>query len=134
MFADTFSRRVLFNFVLIFIFLAIYILLFYNIYTSDTIIISFAVHPFNICEKYPETWLKLKLLYILISTLSSLICINLIYNSIFSKKISNKPYNTKVSPNSLSIFVANDSFGNPIILPEASLYQNILITRYYWIW
>jgi len=54
MFRNTFFRRLLFNFAFIFVFLSINFLLFYNVYTSDIITISFAIHPFNICEKYPE--------------------------------------------------------------------------------
>jgi hypothetical protein len=87
MFADTFFRKVLFNFSFIFIFLSIYFLLFLPIYTADTIMINFAVTPFDICEKYPELWKNLKLFFILISSISSLIIINLIYSTFFTKKI-----------------------------------------------
>lgn len=127
MFVNTHARRVLFNFAFIFVFLSIYISLFYDLYTSDTVIISFAVHPFNICEKYPDIWLKIKVIYIFVSSISSLICINVIYSSLFTKnKIkSKKPLDTQ---DSLSLFIVKDKLGNPIILPEASLYQNILIT------
>lgn len=86
MFVNTLFRRIIFNFAFIFVFLSIYILIFYPLYTSNSVIIHFAVHPFNICEEYPETWTKLKLIYIPISCASSLICINTIYSSIFSKK------------------------------------------------
>lgn len=127
MFVNTFSRRVLFNFVSIFLFLSIYILLFYDLYTSDTVTISFAVNPFNICEKYPDIWLKIKITYIFISSISSLICINLLYSSLFTKNKTKIKKLLDIKDN-LFLFVANDNFGNPIILPESSLYQNILIT------
>lgn len=127
MFVDTSFRRFVFNFAFIFVFLAIYSFIFYPIYTSNTIMISFAVHPFNICEKYPEVWLKLKILYIPISTISSLISINLMYSSFFNKKKIKKSSNKDLQKG-LNLFVTNDNFGNSIILPEASLYQNILIT------
>lgn len=127
MFINTFSRRVLFNFVLIFVYLAIYIVLFHEVYISNTIIIEFATHPFNIYEKYPDTWENIKLFHFIISFLSALICINMIYSSIFTKyQFKNKK--TAVVSDKLSLFIANDNLGNPIILPEASLYQNILIT------
>ncbi len=126
MFVNTFFRRVLFNFACIFVFLSIYILLFYRVYTSDVIMISFAMHPFDICKKYPEFWENLKILYIPITFVSSLICINTIYSSLFSKKYIKKEKCLKRN-SELSLFVA-DSPAGKIILPEASLYQNILIT------
>lgn len=86
MFVNTLFKRVIFNFAFIFVFLSIYILLFYQVYTSDEIIISFALHPFNICERYPLIWQKIKLIFIPISFVSTLICSNTLYSSIFKKK------------------------------------------------
>lgn len=94
MFTNTFSKRLIWNFVFIFIFLAIYILVFYPLYTASEIIIPFAVHPFNICKSYPDAWKNIKLLYIVISLLATLIEINLIYNSIFTKE-KNVKHNLK---------------------------------------
>ena len=129
MFINTFIRRLLFNFAFIFVFLAINILLFHPIYTSDTIIITFAKTPFNICEKYPDIWKNLKLIFIPITFASSLIIINLLYSSLFTKnKNQIKHKKTAISKDDLSLFVANDKYGNPIKLPASSLYQNILIT------
>lgn len=127
MFFNTCARKILFNFAFIFVFLSIYILIFYPIYTSDMIMITFAANPFNICERYPEIWKNLKLYFIFITSISSLISINLVYSSIFTKK-KNKRNILEVSKTGPNLFIANDKFGNPIILPEASLYQNILIT------
>jgi len=128
MFLDTFLRRLLFNFALIFVFLSINVLLFYNLYISDNIIISFAKYPFNICEKYPDIWIKLKLLYIPISSISSLIYINLIYSSLFKKKIPKTRKTKSPNPEDLFISVKTSNLKSPIILSESSLYQNILIT------
>ena len=127
MFVNTFSRRMLFNFVLIFVYLAIYILLFHEVLTSNTIMITFVANPFDICEKYPDTWENIKLFHFVISCLSALICINMLYPAIFSKHKTKKKKKAQIQDD-LSLFIANDTFGNPIILPEASLYQNILIT------
>lgn len=87
MFADTFFRRIFFNFALIFAFLSVYILVFMPVYTASSVIINFAVTPFDICEKYPELWGKLKFFFIIISSISSLIIINLMYSTLFTKKI-----------------------------------------------
>ena len=156
MFADTFVRRLLFNFAFIFVFLSIYITLFYPVYTSNEIMINFAVNPFNICERYPDTWEKLKLLYIPISSISTLIITNLIYSSLFTKKKQKQKTKSKsISSNNLSLFISKDKFvnknavksiskstnskdlsiiagkdenNNLVYIPEKSLYQNILIT------
>ena len=96
MFATTFFRRVIFNFAFIFVFLSIYILLFFPIYTSNTIIINFVKKPFNICEKYPEIWQNLKSIYVIISSISSLITINIIYSSLFTKKKIKKQKMTNI--------------------------------------
>ena len=102
MFRNTFFRRVLFNFAFIFVFLSINFLLFYKVYTSENITISFAIHPFNICEKSPDIWLKIKLTYIPIATISSLICINTFYSSLFNKKIEKQKDYIYVNSNELS--------------------------------
>lgn len=126
MFANTFFRRILFNFTFLVIISSIYILLFFKIYTSDTIIISFANTPFNICEKYPDFWEKLKLLYIPLSLISSLICINLAYSTFFTRNKSIKK-NTLSPKNGLYLSIKTNN-NSDTILPEASLYQNILVT------
>lgn len=102
---------------------------FYPIYLAkDSIIISFAIHPFDICEKYPEIWVKIKCLYIVFFICSSLIISNTIYSSIFTKKnISSKKILSKNSSD-LSLIINNSNLEEPIILPKQSLYQNILIT------
>lgn len=125
MFVNTIFRRVLFNSIgLIIIFLFNY-LLFNNLYNSNEIIVSFVVHPFNICEKYPEIWYNIKITYIPIVLISSIICLNVIYSSIFKKeKLKNEPSNIKTSNLHLEIY--NES--NSIIIPESGLYQNFLIT------
>lgn len=93
MFANTFSRRLIWNFVFILIFLILYISVFYPLYISSEIIIPFAVNPFNICESYPDAWTNIKFLYVVISLIATLIEVNLIYNSLFTKeKIAKHKY------------------------------------------
>ena len=126
MFVNTFFRRTLFNFLSIFIIFFIYYFLFKNLYTSNEIIISFAVHPFNLCEKYPIIWYYIKLLYIPVTLIASLICINTLYSSLFTKKkvIEEK---SNVIKSDLHLKIFNDK-NNNLIIPEAGLYQNFLIT------
>lgn len=126
MFVNTFTKRIIFNAFFLAILAFLYFSFFYDIYTSDTIIISFAVHPFNICERYPEIWYYIKLTYIPISIVSSLICINIIYSYIFAKK-SISQISTVSSTSDLFLKVYNEANKN-LIIPEAGLYQNILVT------
>lgn len=125
MFADTFIRRIIFNFAFLIFFFLIYFKLFYDIYISDTIIFSFAVHPFNICEKFPDIWLYIKITFIPVTFVSSLICINILYSYIFKAKKIHKEKNNIETDLYLKIF---NEENNSLIIPEAGLYQNFLIT------
>lgn len=124
MLVDTFTKRIVFNLVLLIISFFLYFKLFYDIYVSDTIIFSLAVHPFNICEKFPDIWFNIKLVYVPIAVISSLICINILYSSIFKTK---KVHKQKNISSDLYIKIFNEE-NNPIIIPESGLYQNFLIT------
>lgn len=126
MFVNTFARRVIFNAIFLAIISFIYFSFFSNIYTSKVIIISFAVHPFNICERYPEIWFYIKILSVIVMIIASLICINIIYSSLFTreKTLAKKSY-VKTSDLSLKIFNENNK---DIFIPENGLYQNFLIT------
>ena len=125
MFVNTFFRRIFFNLFFLFLsFLALF-LLFKSLYISDEIIISFVVHPFNICEKYPKVWNIIKIAYIPTAFISSTICINIIYSSLFKKKKFLKDIPTsKTSDLYLEIFNEDTN----LLIPEAGLYQNFLIT------
>lgn len=126
MFLNTFFRRVLFNLTCILIISLVCYLLFRDLYTSNEVIFSLAVHPFNICEKYPEVWYYIKLAYIPVTLISSLIFINIIYSSLFTKKkVLKEISNVKKSDLNLKIF---NETNQDLIIPESGLYQNFLIT------
>lgn len=126
MFVNTFFRRFIFNFIFLIIIFFINFFLFRDIYFSNNIIFSFAVHPFNIYEKYPDIWLLIKFSYIPITFFASLIIINIIYSYIFSKKKTGpKIINNNNSDLFINIF---DEKKNNLIIPESGLYQNFLIT------
>lgn len=110
------------------------ILVFYPTFIADSIIIPYSISPFDICIKAPSAWFYLKISYIVLYLISAILISNFIYcnfiKTIFSKIISShlKHY---ISPENhgLYLYVGNDFFNsNKIILPEKSLYQNILIT------
>ena len=49
-------KRIIFSCFFMILFFIIYWSIFSPIYLSETIIIKYAVHPFNICEKQPFLW------------------------------------------------------------------------------
>ena len=105
-------------------------LLFREIFYSNYILIDFAIHPFNICEKYPNLWYFIKTSYTISYGFSILIVSNFIYSLLFSKKqtkITNIE-NTPSSNSQLNLLVGQDQNNNYIYITEKGLYQNILIT------
>lgn len=126
MFSDTPLKRIIFNAFFLALLSFIYFSLFLDIYLSDTVTISFAVHPFNICERFPKLWSYIEISSIPIFASASLICINILYSSIFIKKtIKSHKSSIKISDLYLKIF---NTGVKDLIIPEAGLYQNFLIT------
>lgn len=129
MFISTFKRQLFFNFFFIPIILFFIFFYFKEIFISKYILIDFAIHPFNICENYPDLWNFIKFSYIFFVTFSNIIIINFIYSFIFSKNFPKK----NVSPISqlssdLNLVIGKDKDKNDVFLEENGLYQNILIT------
>lgn len=128
-----FSTRLLFNSIGTFLLTTIFIILFFPLFHTDTLIIKYALNPFDICIEYPQAWFYIKVIYILFLISSSLIYSNILYNCLFSNTNYNKSKNTITSNNHISsklnILIGKDiNSGNNIYLPAKSLYQNILIT------
>ena len=121
------------------------------ILTAPSVIIYYGINPFDICEKNPDLWHIIKLLFTLSYIFSSLIISNVLYqdilvpmfsrfnNFIYSKispklknfdNSSNNKSNIELShKNVISLYVGTILNTNEeIYLPEKSLYQNILIT------
>lgn len=55
--------------------------LFLPVYLSSSVIISYGIHPFDICEKNPDLWYLIKLLFLITYLFSSMILSNLLYQS-----------------------------------------------------
>ena len=132
MFISTIKRRLLFLSISFSIFTIIMFLIFQEIFYSNNILIDFALHPFNICEKYQNLWQFIKITYVLSFSLSVLIVSNLIYSIIFSKQNNKEIKNTittyEGTSDSLNLLIGNNLEGNPVYINEKGLYQNILIT------
>jgi hypothetical protein len=87
--------------------------IFKPVFVADSIIFPYAIHPFDICKVYPDTWKAIKIIYIL----TFLISYNLFLIKIFRKiKVKNKERfaYTKIKDkskikNKLQIKVENES-------------------------
>lgn len=108
--------------------------IFKDVFYSNYIFIDFALHPFNICDKYPDLWNFIKITYLISFCICILIISNFIYLLIFNKEKNNKKspsfylQNTPDSNSELNLLVGTDEKSNLLYIKEKGLYQNILIT------
>ena len=106
-------------------------ILFLPLYLSNEVYISYALFPYNICEKQPTLWLYIKNTFVISYLCSLLIIANSVYNYIFRnspKKHSSTSEIPCINNNNLQLLIGLNSENTPIYLPEKGLYQNILIT------
>jgi len=131
LFVSTIKKRLLFLSIVFFVSNILIFLIFFKIFFSNYILIDFALHPFNICEKCPDLWDFIKITYVISFNGTALIISNLIYSTIFSKETLNKKeidlINDIVS-SELNLLVGKDSNGKFVHISEKGLYQNVLIT------
>lgn len=111
--------------------------IFFPIFVAEEIIISYGIHPFDICSKNPELWKLLKIVYLVCFVFSNFIFSHSIYTRILMKFSffrakpiinNNKEFYISHSQNSLELLIGQDSHNNKIYIPETGLYQNFLIT------
>jgi len=96
-------------------------LVFSKIFYSNYILIDFAIHPFNICDKYPDLWKFIKISYVISFNITILIISNLIYSSIFSReKLDKKEMSliNNIDNSELNLLVGNDENNDLIYIPE----------------
>lgn len=104
--------------------------IFYPIFYSTTIIIPFAIHPFNIVQEYPTAWKWIKCIFVISYFLSSLILshiLTMIFFSRSSKTIKGKE-ETEISDSSLQLLLGKNMENKSVFLSQKALFQNILIT------
>ena len=131
MFVSTIKRRLLFLSIVLCVSNILMFLVFSKIFYSNYILIDFAIHPFNICDKYPDLWKFIKISYVISFNITILIISNLIYSSIFSReKLDKKEMSliNNIDNSELNLLVGNDENNDLIYIPEKGLYQNVLIT------
>ena len=109
-------------------------------YTAEEVIITYGIHPFDICSRNPDLWDFLKSSYILIFAFSQIIISYFIYSRILlifqflkkSLKKNSKDKDSFLTPNfnsRINLLIGLESDTNSkIYLPESGLYQNFLIT------
>lgn len=125
----THLKRFLFSLCSSLISFFIYWFIFEPIYTSKIIIITYAIHPFNICEEQPGIWSTIKFSSIILYIFSQFILFFLISQKIFHKKIIKLEENDIEMNNSdLYLKIGFNNSNQLITIPKKSLYQNILIT------
>ena len=130
-------KRFIFSFVFLLICSFFAFKLFYPIFTSDEVIITYGIHPFDICSKNPKLWYYIKIIYIFTFIFSNLVFSNFIYKrfiskfimSKFSKSKRHKESNLVPSKSSLNLLIGYDKENNmDIYIPKSGLFQNFLIT------
>ena len=125
-----FLKKLLFilSFLCISIFLFYHIL--YPVFTSDTVIVSYGLEPFNIVSSQANLWKTLKILYIITFIFSNIIYSNILYSKIFinfsKKEINGSSFPEKSELNLLIGF--DEKSKQNIYVTESGLYQNFLIT------
>ena len=111
--------------------------IFSPIFTSQEIIITYGIHPFDICSTNPQLWKLIKITYIICFIFSNFIFSHFIYSRIIIKlpffRTKPKPKKAFInspsgSSNSLALLIGKDNSNNKIYIPESGLYQNFLIT------
>ena len=101
----------------------------YPIFTAKEIIITYGIKPFDIYEKNEELWRYIKILYIITFITSNIICSNLIYNKIPTKKKVEIKKENELRENKLELLIGKNIKNNEkIYVSESGLYQNFLIT------
>ena len=137
MFFKNLVKRFLFCFTISFILCLIGFILFKPIYESNSVVIPYSLHPYDICIVNPNLWNNIKFYFIVFYVASCLICSHSLYLILVNKFSKNrKKVHKKINSNikqskynkNLLLFVGKNESDNLVYIPEKSLYQNILIT------
>lgn len=105
---------------------AFFMILFYPVYNSKSIIIDLGFTSFDIAKKLSLIWPYIKYVYLITCLTTYLLIGNSLFSS-FSKKICfKKPQND--IPTNLNLYIGQNEFQDKIYVEEAGLYQNFLIT------
>ena len=116
----------------------LYYVNFLDIFEAHEIIITYGIHPFDICSKNPDLWNIIKLTFIITSIITHFIISHIIFKKIIFKLIkriekifikkNEITQNLKTNKNELSLIIGENFEKKLISIPESGLYQNFLIT------
>ncbi len=120
------------------------------VFNAEHIVFPYAIHPFDICERYPGTWSIIKTMYLVVFIISFSIIyfymcktVSLLFSSLKSTKCKQKVNkkskikkiikfslvkDEKFENNSLELSIGINERGEQIKIFEKGLFQNILIT------
>lgn len=121
-------------FMLIFTFLSLFIMFYFlhPIFFANSLIIPYAIFPFDICIRAPTVWKSIKIMYLTVFIFSCLLFSNSIFTIFFKRKITKqshkKIFKINNSQNALALYVGTNFKNENIFISEYGLYQNILIT------
>jgi hypothetical protein len=106
-------------------------LIFKPIYEADSLIFPYAIHQFDICKVYPDTWIIIKKLYFVMFWLA----FSIIFIKIF-RKIKFKPKELKVNQmqdflenENLKLIVGTDKNNNLIEIEENRIISKYIYNR-----
>lgn len=111
--------------------------LFYSLFNAKEVIISYGIHPFDICSQNPQLWSLIKVSYIVCFIFSILVGCHVFYSrilinfSFFRGKDFDKQQETDFATTlkcDLNLLIGKDINGHKIYIPESGLYQNFLVS------
>ena len=111
--------------------LAIPVVIFFKpILEAPSLIIPYAIYPFDICKSAPIAWKYMKYTYCatcfyVCFIVSKAIFVNVFKTKIATRKKSSNPFKQEKGFN---LYLGKTGNKVPVYLPENRLYQNILIT------
>lgn len=109
-----------------------FFIFFKPIYFASSLIIPYAIYPFDICISAPVAWKYMKFFHVISSCYIFFLLIYSTFGKLLIKKIHiEKKKNSlqNLDKSVFNLYLGNSSNNNTsIYLPEKSLYQNMLIT------
>lgn len=108
------------------------IFIFMPILITDHLIFPYALNPFDICQKFPDTWYLIKIAYFVTFIISYLITYIFIVSNIQKykayKKLVKDSKEDPIDLSKLCLKIGEAEDGSIKYIKENGLYQNIFIT------
>lgn len=113
--------------------LAIPVLIFFKpILEAPSLIIPYAIYPFDICKSAPIGWKYMKYTYCATCFYVCFIVSKAVFVNVFKPKITAREKGSNSckfkQEKGFNLYLGKTESKLPVYLPEKSLYQNILIT------